>query len=110
MSADEIAKVERALARTSAEIDAMSERWAREGMSCCPSCAFGPYYSSLCDKSERQAAWLVVLLRRRRGPDDERRIRFLTTEYSEATKMVRHLDALAQRKETSKANAPQAGQ
>lgn len=107
MSADEIAKVEAALARTSAEIDEMADRWWRERMPCCPSCAFGPYYSGLCDKAERQAAWLVVLLRRRGGPDDERRIRFLTTEYSEATKMVRHLDELAQRKETSRRTTPQ---
>jgi len=106
---DVIKKVETALARTSAQIDEMAERWAREHMPCCPSCAFGARYSSLCDKAERQAAWLVNLLRRRGSPNDERRISQLTCDYKEAKRMVEHLAELDQRKKMSRRTSPESG-
>lgn len=75
-------------------------------MPCCPRCAFGSQWSDLIDKGDRQAAWLVVLLRRRGGPDDVRRIRSLEFDYEGARDMVRHLDDQVRLKEISRQNKP----
>lgn len=92
---DEIPKVERALARTRSALDEMSDTWSRNRWPCCPGCAFGTAWREKVEKAERQAAWLVVLLHRRLGPSDARRIAQLSSDYPEARNMARRLQARA---------------
>lgn len=66
----EIANVQRVMSRLDDELDEMREEFHREQLPCCPSCAFGGRFSTRCEKWERQAAWLVVLLRKRGAPGD----------------------------------------
>ena len=94
----EIANVERALKRTSESIDAFNDRWHREQMGCCPSCAFGHPYAALCAKYDRQAAWLVVLLFRRDDAKSKRRIEQLSVDSIKAGEMARHLRADAEKR------------
>jgi len=55
-----ISNQERRLAETVREIDRLSNRFYTEGFSCCPSCAFGDSYTSLCARAERQRIALAV--------------------------------------------------
>lgn len=59
--ADHIQALEAAIARVEGAVGFLYRRFRDEGRSCCPSCAFSPEYGKLCDKLERQRAWLAVL-------------------------------------------------
>jgi hypothetical protein len=49
----EIDRVQSALNKYKQEVWEMDERWAQENGVCCPGCAYGTYYSNLCDKIDR---------------------------------------------------------
>jgi hypothetical protein len=73
----EIDRVREALRRHEARVDAMSDRWRREKMPCCPSCAFGETYKAAADQCDRTRRWLIKLLRKRGTPADLAEVRRL---------------------------------
>lgn len=66
----EIDRVRAALRRHEVGVDTMSDRWRRERMPCCPSCAFGEAYKAAADQCDRTRRWLIILLRKRGRPED----------------------------------------
>lgn len=80
---DEIPRVEAALARHEARIDAMDHEWSTGGMPCCPSCAFGLQYTEAVAKGTRTARWLAVLLSKRGHDGDAERARLLLADWPE---------------------------
>lgn len=79
----EIDRVRRALRRHEAKVDAMSDEWARKGMPCCPSCAFGYEYTVASEQCIRTGRWLKTLLRKRGRPEDLREVEALDVDYPE---------------------------
>jgi hypothetical protein len=88
----EIDRVRAALRRHQAVVDEMRERFSRERMSCCPSCAFGSRYTKACDQCERTAEVLVRLLRKRGRPEDLARARSLEFDYPPKVTQITHRD------------------
>ncbi len=66
----EIDRVKNAMRQYSAKLDEMKEEFDAGGGGCCPSCAYGSRYNSVCEQMERTGAWLRVLLRKRGTADD----------------------------------------
>lgn len=95
----EIEHVRQALRRTQRLLGAMREYWADHRLPCCPECAFGPQYSDLADKADRQAARLVVLLHHRGAPGDRQEASRLAVDYPAAGAVLRRLDGKGQKKE-----------
>jgi hypothetical protein len=72
---DEIRLLRAAIARSEAEIQRMHDEVTP--CPCCPACGaiarFGDRYLHLTRKHERQASWLLVLIRKSDGTSEERR-------------------------------------